>query len=449
MNLFSVIRARIHNVHPDHHAIAGSMVWVALFVLLGSTARAAREMAIAYRYGISDEVDAYLFLFNLVSWPVGVWFSILTVVLVPLAARIRQAESAELPRFRSELLGLTLALGLVLAFLGWLGLPLLLTSSWSGLPPTTATMASLMVPTLALLAPLGVLIGLFSVWMLASGQHANTMLESVPSLVLLMALFAFPGGEIATLVLGTLVGFMFHLISLVVHLARQGEIEAPSLTQQSTQWPAFWQGFGIMLVGQALMSFTTIVDQFFAAHLGTGAISTLGYANRILTLILGVGAMTVTRATLPVFSKVHEQGGRQLHRVAGRWAGLMFALGLVITIGGWWLAPWGVRLFFEHGAFTPDDAKLVAEVFRYGLPQLPFYFAGLVLVSLLVSQRRYREISVIGVINLVVKIISSVFVVPYLGVGGLMISTTIMLGISCLLLIMVTDEKFRLERESI
>jgi putative peptidoglycan lipid II flippase len=449
MNLFSVIRARVHNAHPDHHAIARSMFWVALFVLLGSVARGAREMAIAYRYGISAEVDAYLFVFNLVSWPVGVWFSILTVVLVPLAARIRQAESRELPRFRSELLGLALVLGLTLAFVGWLGLPLLLHSSWSGLPPTTATMASLMVPTLALLAPLGVLISLFSAWMLASGQHVNTILESIPALVLLLALFAFPGGEVEPLVVGTLVGFLFHLISLVVHLARQGGIEAPSLTQQSTQWPAFWQSFGIMLVGQALMSFTTIVDQFFAAHLGTGAISTLGYANRILALILGMGAMMVTRATLPVFSKVQAQGGEQLRQVAGQWAGLMFALGLAIIVGGWWVAPWGVRLFFEHGAFTPDDAELVVEVFRYGLPQLPFYFAGLVLVSLLVSQRRYREISVIGVINLAVKIVSSVFVVPYLGVGGLMISTTIMLGISCLLLVMVTDEKSPSERECI
>lgn len=48
------------------------MAWVALFVLLGSFARAAKEMAIAYRYGVSAEVDAYLFVFNLVSWPVGV-----------------------------------------------------------------------------------------------------------------------------------------------------------------------------------------------------------------------------------------------------------------------------------------------------------------------------------------------------------------------------------------
>ena len=90
MKAFAVIRKRISNAHPDHHAIARGMAWVALFVFLGKLAGAAKEMTIAYRYGVSDQVDAYLFIYNLISWPVGVWSSILTIVLVPLAARIRQ-----------------------------------------------------------------------------------------------------------------------------------------------------------------------------------------------------------------------------------------------------------------------------------------------------------------------------------------------------------------------
>src|SRR5512144_766431 len=112
---------RLRNAQADHHAIAQGMAWVALFVLLTSLARAAREMAIAYRYGVGAEVAAYLFVFNLVSWPAGVWFSILTVVLVPLAARVQQGSSVELPLFRGELLGFTVLLGLALTFLGWLG----------------------------------------------------------------------------------------------------------------------------------------------------------------------------------------------------------------------------------------------------------------------------------------------------------------------------------------
>lgn len=434
---------RLRDAHPDHHAIARGMAWVALFVLLGSVARAAREVAIAYRYGVSAEVDAYLFVFNLVNWPVAVWFSVLTVVLVPLAARIRQGASAELPRFRSELLGLTLLLGLALAFLGWLGLPFLLRSSWTGLPRATVAIAITMTPTLTLLALMGVVISLFSAWMLAAGRHANTLLESVPALAVLIALLASPGGGVESLVWGTLAGFAFHLASLAVPLARQDEIEAPRFTRQSPQWTPFWQGFGIMLAGQVLMSFTGIIDQFFAAHLGTGAIAALSYANRILLLILGMGAMAVSRATLPVFSQAQAQGGEQVHRVALHWVKLLFAVGVVTMLVSWLLAPWGVKLLFERGAFTAEDTIIVAEVLRYGLTQLPFYFAGLVFVSYLSSRGLYVWLLWSGIIGLGSKLLGNALFIHAYGLSGISLASAFMYAINFVFFLWVFQRTVR------
>ena len=87
-----------------------------------------------------------------------------------------------------------------------------------------------------------------------------------------------------------------------------------------------------MLAGQALMSFVGIIDQFFAAHLGTGAIATLSYANRILALILGLGATAVGRATLPIFSKAEAQGSAHGRRLASHWVRLLFLLGVIAMI---------------------------------------------------------------------------------------------------------------------
>jgi putative peptidoglycan lipid II flippase len=424
---------RLRNAQAHHHAIAQGMVWVALFVLLTSLARAAREMAIAYRYGVGAEVDAYLFVFNLISWPASVWFSILTVVLVPLAARVQQGSPVGLPLFRGELLGFTVLLGLALTFLGWLGLPFLLRSSWTGLSSATGTIATNMVPSLILLVPLGLVIGLFSAWMLAAGRHTNTLLESVPALVLLIVLLAFPGGGAEPLVWGTLGGFALHMVTLGISLERRGEIEKPCFTHRSPQWATFWQAFGITLLGQALMSFTTIIDQFFAAHLGTGAIATLSYANRILLLILGLGATAVSRATLPVFSRAQAQGGQQLPHIAAHWVRLLFMLGVVAVVVSWWLAPWAVRLLFERGAFTAQNSEMVTEVFCYGLAQVPFYFSSIVLVSLLASQARYGAITTVSAIILVMKIVANFSIVPWLGLKGIVLGTAWMYAGSLLL----------------
>jgi putative peptidoglycan lipid II flippase len=410
---------RLRSAHADHHAIARGMAWVALFVVLGKLAGAAKEMAVAWRYGVREEVDAYLFVFNLMTWPIGVWFSVLAAVLVPLAARIRQDPSGELPRFRAELLGLTLLLGLALAGLASIGLPWLLHQSWIGLSAVTASVAADMAPALTLLIPIGLLISVFSAWMLAAGRHANTLLESVPAFVILAALLAFPGSGIEPLVWGTVAGFVFHLGSLAAALKRSGGIEPPRWTRLSSQWPTFWQGFGLMLAGQALMSCLGIVDQFFAASLGTGAIATLGYANRILALVLSLGAMAVARATLPVFSQASAQGGRQLPRVVTQWVRLLFGAGVAAMVAGWWLAPWAVQVLFERGAFTASDTGVVAEVFRYGLAQVPFYCAALVLVSYASSQCRYRLLFWSGAMAVGVKMLSNAALIPLFGIKGI------------------------------
>ncbi|WP_448506386.1 murein biosynthesis integral membrane protein MurJ [Immundisolibacter sp.] len=434
MKAFGVIRRRISNAHPDHHAIAQGMAWVALFVFVGKLASAAKEMTIAYRYGVSDQVDAYLFIFNLINWPIGVWSGILTIVLVPLAARIRQTAPAELPRFRAELFAFTLVLGCDLALLFWFGLPILLRSSWLGLSISTINIATDIIPDMVALAPLGIVVSLFSVWTMSSGRYSNTLLEGVPALVILVTLLILPSEGVEPLVWGTLAGFICHVASLAAPLAWRGEIETPRFTSHSPQWPPFWQGFGIMLVGQTMAGSVGIIDQFFASHLDTGAIATISYANRILALIIGLGATAVSRATLPAFSRIKSQGGEQLKRIAMFWIRLMMVLGVVTLIISWWLAPWIVKLLFERGAFTALNTQAVTEVFRYGLIQLPFFFPGLALVSLLASHGKHNLIAITGISNLLIKTSANYVLVPVMGIKGIVLATGIMYMISFVLL---------------
>ena len=414
--------ARLRRAHPDHHAIARGMVSVAFFVFLGKLAGAGKEMAVAYRYGVSAEVDAYNFVFNLLVLPVSVWFSVLSVVLVPLAARIRQGAPAQLPRFRAELFGLSLAIGVGLATAMALGVSWLVRCSWTGVPELTRTLTLGIVPPLALLVPLGVLISLFSAWTLAAQRHVNTLYEGLPALAIIAALVAFPGG-VEPLVWGTVTGFAIQLASLALSLRQRGEIEMPRLRPTSPHWTPFWRGFGVMLIGQAVISLTNIIDQFFAAHLGTGAIATLGYATRILALLLGLGAMAIGRATLPVFSAAHIKGPSHVRHLVRRWAGLMFVVGAIALTIGWWLAPWAVALLFERGAFTPANTSEVAHVLRYGLLQVPLYFAASVMVAHVASQRNYSLLTVLGGVGLLVKTTFSALFASRYGLPGLMLST--------------------------
>jgi putative peptidoglycan lipid II flippase len=420
-----VDRIRRHWKDPSSHdrRIATGFLWVSLFVFVSKLAGAAKEVAIAWRYGISDTVDAYVFVFNLVSWPIPVWFGLLTAVLVPLVTKMRLESPERLGRFRGELLMLSVLAGLGAFCVSALLLPMFLQSSLAGLSPAVSTIAVNMARPLSWVLPFGAVVSLFSAWTMACGKHRNTLMEAVPALVLLIVLLVPPGSIPDPLVWGTVAGYVLHLVALGWPLFRSGEFSPPVLGFKSPEWQPFWHGMRVLVLGYALMSVTNVVDQLFAAHLESGAIATLGYANRILALVLSMGTLAINRATLPVFSEAAARG--QIHRLAARWAKWMFAGGLGVIAVLWPLSHWVVELIFERGAFSEANTAQVAELLQLFLLQVPFYFFGLVLVSALTSRKQYLAVTVSGIIGVLCRPALNAFLVPRMGIEGIAVSAAV------------------------
>jgi putative peptidoglycan lipid II flippase len=432
--MFEGIRSQLTNPRSFNRQIAVGFIWVSLFVLLGKIAGAAKEMTIAWRYGVSPTVDAYVFVFGLINWPVSIWFSILSVVLVPLAAGLRGNTPDELPRFRTELLGLAILIGLAIGVLAWLLLPPLLNANWLGLSEAVLNEALQIAGPLALLAPLGVFIGLFSAWLLAAGHHRNTLFEAIPALTLLVFLMLPPGWIHEPLVWGTVAGFALHMLALATPLKQRRELPSPTFAQRSPAWQVFWASIGIMALGQVMSSATNLVDQFIAAGLSPGTLSTLSYANRVLALLLGLGATAISRATLPIFSNMHAKDRKTVKTLAQRWSLIMFVVGVGTMALMWVIAPWAVQILFERGAFTPNDTHAVMQILRLSLWQLPFFFPALVFVAALAAQGSYAKIAISGAFNLIFKLPIALILVHMFGIEGLVISTVLMYAFSAILL---------------
>ncbi|MFK5854547.1 MAG: lipid II flippase MurJ [Bacteroidota bacterium] len=413
--------AWLKKLDRNHQEIAIGVLTVGFFVLIGKFAGAAKEVAVAWRYGVGETVDVYLFVFNLVQWPISIWAGVIGAVLVPFAIKLQHENIDALPRFRSELLGATLFLGVVLGLLAWLFFPWLVKQPWLGFKIESSKLALSMLNVLLWTIPFGFVFHLFSAWTMSSGRHLNTLLQGVPALVILVAVLFSSGPE--PLVYGTLIGFVLQVLFLYVPLRWRGEAELPVFQFRSKYWVMFFAGFGMMLVGQALMSITSIVDQFFAVRLGEGALSKLGYSNRILALILGLGTTAIGRAALPVLSKVHLESRSQVSRLVMGWAGLLLFVGLGVALAGAMFSETIVELLYQRGAFKVDDTQQVAEVLRYALVQVPFYFVSIVLMQALLSRSYYTTVALVSGIALMVKIILSWLLVSEFGINGLLLAT--------------------------
>jgi putative peptidoglycan lipid II flippase len=424
-------RTRVAALRTEHKQIARGMLVVSTFVLLAKLIAMFKEATIAWRFGISEAVDAYLLVFNLTQYPVVVWAGPIAAVLVPYVARLRTESQQHLSQFRSELLGGTILLAVALGLVCQLLLPSLLRQPWVGLTAGQARFTPQMSAPLVGAMCAGFLICLWSAWTMSGNHHLNTLLEAMPALLILVSVLLV--GDPASLAWGTLIGFVLQAVLLGWSLARHKEIDLPLFRFTSPYWRAFLSTLVVMLLGQILINGVGLIDQLVAARLGPGALSTLGYANRLLSVLLSLSATVIARAMLPVLSHAHAQSRDGLKRVANQWAVLMGSVGLVISIAGALLAPAVVQLLFERGQFTIEDTAQVTHVVRFALIQIPFYLLSIVFVHALLSRGWQSAVALIGGIGLIVKVGLSLIFVPALGLGGLMLATSGVYAVSSLI----------------
>lgn len=218
-------------------------------------------------------------------------------------------------------------------------------------------------------------------------------------------------------------------------------IFVPSFSFQSPIWSSVIKGLIVITLGQVIIGTTNIIDQYFAAKLGAGQIAILGYTNRIISLMLTMGAIAINRATLPVFSSL-KPDDINVNKLACRWAWWMFLLGTIVVVIVWLFSPSIIKLIYQRGAFSAEDTKIVVQLFRFGLMQVPFFMAGMVLVSLFSSKSKFSVLSSVAVIVLLIKyMFVSGFVDTY-GLDAIILSTVVMQIFSVLLYWLLLMFKF-------
>lgn len=390
-----------------------------------------REIAVAARYGTGPAVDAYLYVFNLLSWPLTIWTSTLGTILIPLFVRTNRERPVELAQFEREFFSLSITVGMVLGAIGALTLTGIFLLSVSGLSPVTASYARWMTLPLALIVPLGYASTLFATQLMVSRRHTNSLFEGIPALCLMLAIIVSHDKTGKSLVIGTLAGYAVQLATLIMSKPRFLREVSFSLNFSSPLWEEVRPYCMVVVLSQLLVSASSVVDQIMVAHLDANSNAILGYATRLLVLFTGLGATAVGRALLPVLSEIRSEKEGAESTVAKYWALILLVIGTVAAAVGWIAAEALVRIAFQRGAFSSLDTTHVAAVLRFGFLQLPFYFSGIVLAQLVASKSLYRIFLYSNAIALSVKILLNIVLVPRMGVSGTTLATAIMYATTC------------------
>ena len=251
---------KLRGVDKDHKRIVRGLFLVSVFIFIGKIAGAAKEVAIAYKFGIGEIVDLFVLAFTFAIWLPGIFAAVINSVYVPL---IHKLEPVEKRKFNEQFIGITLVFsGLTALVLVWVFPYALeaLSSNWS---LENREQIRKLAIGFAPLASLGLISATLSAMLLAEERYTNTLLEIIPSLVLIGFILLWPIAKtIDPLVWGTVSGFALQTIGLYLLLKSANISTNLSFSLSSPGWKIFRQNIGVVLLAHIVMSFVDPVGMY-------------------------------------------------------------------------------------------------------------------------------------------------------------------------------------------
>jgi putative peptidoglycan lipid II flippase len=414
--------------------IFGAAVVVGLMTVVVRGMGMLKELLVAWRFGRSDDLEAFLLAFVVPSMAVSVIAGTLGPSLIPTFVRVRdtrgpEAAAALYVRVATWSAGLLL----VATALMVVGAPLYVPHLGRGFGPEKIALATRLVYVMAPLVLFSGMAGVAGAILNANERFALPALGPVlPALGAGLGVLVSGGTRDAyPMAFGLVAGHLVEAVVLVGWLARSGlhlRLARPTLDPDSR---FVLSQYLPMVGGSLLMVNTQIVDQAMAAMLPAGSLSALSYGTKIMAVPLNIAVTALGTALVPYLSVLvarHDWGALR-HTVAKYLRLSLGAALLPVIVFTYWAEPL-VRLFFERGAFGPEDTRVVAGVQALASLQIPFFLAGILVVRT-ISSLSANQILIWGnVLNLTVNVALNLLFMRSLGVAGIALSTSVMYLVS-------------------
>lgn len=397
-----------------------------------------REQVMAYWFGASDAMDAFNVAFRVPNLVRDLFAEgAMSAALVPTFTRALTNEG----RARAWQLGnsvmnaLALVTGVLVA--GGIVFAPAIVSGLAGdyaLVPgkfeLTVTLTRIVLPFLVLVAIASACMGMLnslSIFFVPALAPAMFNLAAILSAFMLVPLADDLGvAPILTVAAGTLLGGVGQVLLQWPALRREGFRYSPKLdfTDPGLRQVLVLMGPGV--IGLAATQVNVFVNTIVATSQGSGAVSWLGYAFRVMYLPIGLFGVSIATATTPALSRLVASGNQAgMRGTLASAVSLMLTMNVPATLGLVVLATPIVRLLFERGSFGPADTAATAAAVQFYAVGLVGYSVVKILSPAFYALGRARTPATVGVVSVLLNAVLSYSAAPYFGYRGIALSASI------------------------
>lgn len=397
-----------------------------------------REQVLAYYFGAGDAMDAYRVAFRVPNLLRDLFAEgAMSAAFVPTFTAVLTKDGRDRAwRLGNSVLNGLIVITVVLVAAGFLFAPQLVRlfagdfAAVAGKLELTVLLARIVMPFLTLVAVAAVLMGMLNSlghFFLPALSPATFNLVSIFVVVALVPLAPSVGVDPIVLVAaGTLVGGLAQLAIQWPPLAREGFRYAPRVDVHDEALRRVLLLMGPGTVGLAATQINVFVNTVLATGQGTGAVSWLDYAFRLMYLPIGLFGVSVASASTPAISRLVATGERgKVRSTIAHAISLMMLLNVPATVGLITLADPIVRVIFERGSFAASDTAATASALRFYAIGLLGYSVVRIVSPAFYALGRSRTPVMVSAASVLVNVALNLALVQVLGYRGLALGTSI------------------------
>jgi putative peptidoglycan lipid II flippase len=379
----------VSNRHPStpHHLVRSAGV-IGIATMTSRLLGLVRDQVLAYFFGAGDAMDAFRIAFRLPNALRDLFAEgALSAALVPTFTRaLATGDRVTAWRLLSNVTtALLLISGGVVAAGILFAQPLvhLYAGGFSAVPgkiELTIRLTRIMFPFLAMVATAAVMMAMLNAlhrFFIPALSPAMFNVATILSALVAVPLSARIGIEpITVIAAGTLIGGLGQMLLQWPTLRRAGFRYRP-LFDAHDPW---LREIGRLMVpgvaGLAAVQINLLVNSWLATGLGTGSVSWLDYAFRMMYMPIGLFGVSIATASLPTISgHAADRNDPGIRRAVSSGLRMMLMLNVPATAGLLVLATPIVRLIYERGRFTEADTLATAAALVCYSPGLIGYSA--------------------------------------------------------------------------
>ncbi|MEP7116300.1 MAG: murein biosynthesis integral membrane protein MurJ [Acidobacteriota bacterium] len=397
-----------------------------------------RDQVLAYWFGASDAMDAYLVAFRVPNLVRDLFAEgAMSAALVPTFSRTLELEGRDRAWQLGNAVMTTLMLAAAMAAAAAIvfapQLVHLMAGDFSAVPgkfELTVLLTRIMAPFLILVAMAAACMGMLNSLNIFFIPALAPAMFNIASIVVGIAFvpvaIALGVRPILAMAYGTLVGGLGQVALQWPALRREGFRFRPrfDFTDPGLRRVLTLMGPGI--VGLAATQVNVFVNTVVATGEGTGAVSWLTYAFRVMYLPIGLFGVSIATATTPAMSRLAAINDTpRMRSTLASAISLMLTLNVPATFGLVVLAGPIVQLLLQRGHFTPADTVATAAAVQLYALGLVGYSVVKIVSPTFYAMGRSRTPAAVGVAAVLLNAALSVSSSPYLGYKGLALSASI------------------------